>query len=183
MAETSAPASSVLRQGPQTFSGFSRWSRTLAGDDDSSVLRASIGRLSEHIEKVIAARRGGLGADAVKARVRSLTLALAEHQHFLSGMSSAWNVLYEFAHYQRALRDLAALVARWQQQLAQRDPAEKLCFATFETHAWHTLGDGVLLIDMYERSASSQRAEFESTQPTHTLQSGWRARLRRWWSR
>lgn len=183
MAETTALPTSALRHGPQTYSGFGRWSRQPPSDEDSGALRASIGRLSEQIEAAIAARRAGRGAAVVQACAQLLAQGLAEHQRFLTGMGSDWHALYEFAAYQRALRELRALLARWQQRLVQRERSEAQCFRAFETLAWRTLGEGALLIDMYERGESSQGAALESTRPTRGRRPGsWRARLRAWWA-
>ena len=50
-----------------------------------------------------------------------------------------------------ALRSLRRAVETWHHALAQRSPLEGPAFDRVELLSWRTLGEGLLLIDMYEQ--------------------------------
>ena len=84
----------------------------------------------------------------------ALSHSAREHQLFLTGLGSAWHALYEFGAYQRALRELRNAIADWQSMLEQRSTKESASFDQFELLAWRTLGEALLLIDMYEHQSN-----------------------------
>ena len=121
------------------------------------------------------------GPEALADRVaRGFVLALAlgvlEHQLFLTRMGTGWKLLYEFGAYYRALRELAAAVTRWQQALEQRSALEGANFDQVELLAWRTLGEGLLLVDMYRQGVRDLN---ELPEASPGLGSIWR-RARSW---
>ncbi|ART50907.1 hypothetical protein CBP34_03445 [Acidovorax carolinensis] len=148
------PASlSSLQQTLQSFGDISRFLREGVADEDSRQLRDSLGALSMHIDEATRLRRSGADASAITARVVELAQCAREHQLFLTGLGSAWHTLYEFGAYQRALRELRDAIAAWQQALERHSAREGTCFRQFELLAWRTLGEALLLIDMYEHDS------------------------------
>ncbi|OYX11242.1 MAG: hypothetical protein B7Z11_05070, partial [Acidovorax sp. 32-64-7] len=87
--------------------------------------------------------------------------------------------LYEFGAYQRALRELRDAVAAWQQALERHSARESACFRQFELLAWRTLGEALLLIDMYEHDSGPQ-SDLPDALPQRL--SGWQ-RVRAWFGR
>ena len=106
----------------------------------------------------------------------ALALGVLEHQLFLSRMGTGWKLLYEFGAYYRALRELAAAVTRWQQALEQRSALEGANFDQVELLAWRTLGEGLLLVDMYRQGVRDLN---ELPEASPGLGSIWR-RARSW---
>lgn len=141
---------SRLQHSFQSFGDISRFLREGVADEDSLQLRDSLGALSVQIDETTRLRRTGADAMAITRRVGGLAQCAREHQLFLTGLGSAWHALYEFGAYQRALRELRDAIAAWQQALERHSTQEGASFRQFELLAWRTLGDALLLIDMYE---------------------------------
>ena len=137
----------------QSFGDISRFLREGVADEDSRQLRDSLGALSTQIDEAVRARRDSTDTDDITRRVVALSQCAREHQLFLTGLGSAWHALYEFGAYQRALRELRNAVTQWQQALERRSSQESACFDQFELLAWRTLGEALLLIDMYEHQS------------------------------
>ena len=137
----------------QSFGDISRFLREGVADEDSRQLRDSLGTFSNHIDEAVRARRGSTDAADISRRVAALALCAREHQLFLTGLGSAWHALYEFGAYQRALRELRNAINDWQEMLKRRSARESASFDQFELLAWRTLGEALLLIDMYEHQS------------------------------
>lgn len=163
----------------QSFGDISRFLRESVADEDSRQLRDSLSGLSNHIDEAVRTRRTSTDTAAITRRVVSLSHCAREHQLFLTGLGSAWHALYEFGAYQRALRELRNAVTAWQQALEQRNTRESACFDQFELLAWRTLGEALLLVDMYEHQSEPVSELPEDLPPRSALQRA-AAWLRRW---
>ena len=164
----------------QSFGDISRFLREGVADEDSRQLRDSLSALSTHIDDAVRERRTTTDTAAITRRVVSLAQCAREHQLFLTGLGSAWHALYEFGAYQRALRELRNAVTAWQQALEQRNTRESACFDQFELLAWRTLGEALLLVDMYEhQSEPVSELPGDEPPPRSALQRA-AAWLRRW---
>jgi len=140
----------------QSFGDISRFLREGVADEESRQLRDSLGALSTQIDEAVRTRRTSTDTVEITRRAAALSQCAREHQLFLTGLGSAWHALYEFGAYQRALRELRNAIARWQQMLERRSSQEKASFDQFELLAWRTLGEALLLIDMYEHQSEPQ---------------------------
>lgn len=138
----------------QSFGDISRFLREGVADEESRQLRDSLGALSAQIDETVRTRRTSTDTDAIARRAVALSQCAREHQLFLTGLGSAWHALYEFGAYQRALRDLRNAISHWQQTLERRSAKESASFDQFELLAWRTLGEALLLIDMYEHQSN-----------------------------
>lgn len=165
----------------QSFGDISRFLREGVADEESRQLRDSLGALSTHIEDAVRARRTSTDTLAILLQVEALSACAREHQLFLTSLGSGWQSLYEFGVYQRALRELRKSIAQWQQMLERRNPRERVGFDAFELLAWRTLGEALLLIDMYEHN-SDPPSELPS-HPRRARPTGALARMRGWWLR
>lgn len=165
----------------QSFGEISRFLREGVADEDSRQLRDSLGMLSNHIDGAVRIRRTSTDTAAITRRVEALSACAGEHQLFLTGLGSGWHALYEFGVYQRALRELRAAIAQWLETLQHRSPREHAAFDTFELLAWRTLGEALLLIDMYEHSSDPPSELPMRSQPGK--QSGTVARVLGWLGR
>lgn len=167
----------------QSFGDISRFLREGVADEESRQLRDSLGALSTHIDEAVRARRTSTDTSVIAQRVAALTQCAREHQLFLTGLGSAWHALYEFGAYQRALRELRNAIAAWQQMLERRSSKESASFDQFELLAWRTLGEALLLIDMYEHQ-SNPPSDLNDSRPVRkgsVLQhlQGWFRRFKR----
>lgn len=145
----------------QSFGDVSRFLRSGVADEDSRQFRDSIGALAQRIDDAIHVRRmvpaPGGAADAVEItrQAAELVKCVREHQFFVTGLGSAWHGLYEMGAYQNALHGLRRAADAWHAALVERTPKESEAFDRIELTAWRTLGEGLMLIDMYEQSESA----------------------------
>ncbi len=102
---------------------------------------------------------------------------MREHQRLLTGLGSGWHTLYEFGVYQRALWELGQSVSTWKEALELRHSSETEHFDKFELLAWRTLGEALLLIDMYEQGS---RGEGAAEPPVPSRSRSWWQRALRW---
>jgi hypothetical protein len=174
----------LLPQSLQSFGDISRFLREGVADEDSRELRDSLGNLSGLIEEAVTTRRTSTDTEAIQHAATALVRGAREHQLLLTGLGSGWHGLYEFTAYQRALWELRTAITAWSEALEQRQPSEAVCFDKFELLAWRTLGEAILLIDMYECDTPDERAEptGATTTPARSSPSWWQ-RARRWWRR
>ena len=165
----------------QSFGDISRFLREGVADEDSRQLRDSLGALSTQIDEAVRTRRTSIDTADIMRRVVTLSHCAREHQLFLTGLGSAWHALYEFDAYQRALWELRNAITDWQQMLERRSTRESASFDQFELLAWRTLGEALLLIDMYEHQ-SDPSSDLLDEAPPRKLSALQRARtwLRRW---
>lgn len=164
----------------QSFGDISRFLREGVADEDSRQLRDSLGALSMQIDEAVRARRTSTDTADITRRVLTLSHSAREHQLFLTGLGSAWHALYEFGAYQRALRELRRAIADWQQMLERRSTRESASFDQFELLAWRTLGEALLLIDMYEHQSSPPSDLQEAVSRKVPVLQRARAWFRRW---
>ena len=174
-----AASRSLSQQTIQSFADISRFLREGVADEESRQLRDSVGTLAQAIDEAVRARR----AQPDAARITRLALALAqavrEHQLVLTGLGSAWHALYEFGAYQNALRELRRAAEAWHKALERHSRREGGAFDHVELLAWRTLGEAMLLIDMYEQGGQSVS---ESPPQAAPRQGAW-MRARAWWQR
>ena len=158
----------------QSFAAISSFLRGLA-DEDSRELRETLSDLSQGMEAVLQARRARQDVALLLPLVQQLNESAQAHQVRLSNLGPAWQVMYEFAAYQRTLLGLRGSLQAWQRALQVRSRTEARLFQQFEQRAWRTLGEGLLLVDMYE-----QGGHLHSDAPEPPSRPLWLQRLRQW---
>ena len=174
-ARTSAPS-------PQSLGDISRFLRDGGANEESRQLRASLGVLAERIEAAVRTRRLRHDTGAITRTAAALVQAVREHQWFLTGLGSAWYALYGFAAYHRVVAELLRAAQAWQQQLEQRSRREGAAFDRAELLAWRTLGEALLLIDLYEQDGIGPSAALGATMSATRPLPAWRRALQ-WWQR
>ena len=132
-------------------------------------------RQSQGMEAVLQARRARQDVALLLPLVQQLNESAQAHQVRLSNLGPAWQVMYEFAAYQRTLLGLRGSLQAWQRALQVRSRTEARLFQQFEQRAWRTLGEGLLLVDMYE-----QGGHLHSDAPEPPSRPLWLQRLRQW---
>lgn len=165
---------------PDWFGHSSQWGRDYRLQEQLQQWRTSLGALAQRIENAVQARRQGGDAGQIIGCALELAKGVRQHQLFLTGLDSAWHFLYSFDAYQNAQEELAAAVQDWCQALEQRSPREGACFDRVERLAWRTLGEGVLLVDIYEQG-NGPLSEAPAPAPGRSG-AAW-LRLRSWWQR
>lgn len=163
----------------QSFGDISRFLREGVADEESRQMRDSVGLLAQAIDEALRARRAPPDAVRITRLASVLVLKVREHQLFLTSLGSAWHSLYEFGAYQSALRELRRAAEVWHKALERRSSREGGAFDHVELLAWRTLGEGMLLIDMYEQGGQAH-SEPPATASAPVAATPW-ARARAWW--
>ena len=159
----------------QSFAVISSFLREGLADEDSRELRETLSDLSQGMEAVLQARRARQDVALLLPLVQQLNESAQAHQVRLSNLGPAWQVMYEFAAYQRTLLGLRGSLQAWQRALQVRSRTEARLFQQFEQRAWRTLGEGLLLVDLYE-----QGGHLHSDAPEPPSRPLWLQRLRQW---
>ncbi len=168
----------------QNFGELSHFLRSAMADEESLQLADGMAGLSVNIESVLAHLKTAPEPAALAAPLMDLMTILREHRALVISLTPTWRGLYEYASYLTALNNFRVLIGQWlltanQQELA--DPAVKqiVNFEDFELVAWRTLGEGMLLIDMYEQVCGREAVESVSG----ALDESRVQRARRWWEK
>jgi hypothetical protein len=139
-----------------SFSQLSQFLRSSVADEESRLMSDSMSRLASQIEAIIIGlRRDGLRTAVAPLMVDLLTV-LRTHRHQVVNLGLPWRGLYEYAGYLQALNNFRVLIGQWLLDGGPRSTQLLLSAEDFELVAWRTLGEGVLLIDMYEQWARSE---------------------------
>jgi hypothetical protein len=168
----------------QSFDELSQFLRSAMADEESLQLAEGMGVLSVSIEAVLSRLKLAAGPAEVAPLLMDLMTTLREHRALVIGLSPVWRGLYEYAAYLAALNNFRVLIGQWllptgQPQPVQELPAQDIPLEDFELVAWRTLGEGMLLVDMYEQLSNQAPVESASAalDPTRV------ERARSWWVR
>lgn len=175
-----AESRSMSLQTIHSFGDISRFLRDGVAGEESRQMRESVGALAQAIDEAVRARRARKDTAQITRRAAALAQGVRDHQFFLTSVDSAWHALYEFGAYQSALRELRKAVDAWHKSLENRSSREGAGFDRMELLAWRTLGEGMLLIDMYEQGGQSLS---EPPAALHRPAPGAWGRVMGWWQR
>ncbi len=162
------------------FDQLGSFLRSASNDEESARVSAGMGELAARVESVSTALASQLDSMAIGAQLVELLTALRMHRAMVVGLSAQWRGLYEYPAYLTSLNHFRVLVGQW---LSQRQPAGTIAVAPedFQMVAWRTLGEGMLMIDMYEQWRR-QSAVRESSAPG-VLDDARVQRAKHWWSK
>jgi hypothetical protein len=142
--------------------------------------------LAAQAEAVIAGLRGSRLRAQVAPLLMDMLTVLREHRNFVVNLGLGWRGLYEYAAYLQALNNFRVLIGQWLQAAPYTEQLP-LTVQDFELVAWRTMGEGMLLVDMYEQwldidgeldgEARTEPAAPSETQVQRVLQ--WWQKLRR----
>jgi hypothetical protein len=162
-----------------TFGGSSTFLRSAIADEDSRIFSDSMGEMAAQADTVAAALRLSRHRDYVAPLLMDLLTVLREHRSIVVGLGLAWRGLYEYAGYLQALNNFRVLIGQWLLQAGPWDDEFEIRAEDVELVAWRTMGEGMLLIDMYEQWL--EREEHESA--LGSLQEPQLERVRQWWQK
>ena len=162
----------------QTFEQLSTLLESTSSDAESSQLSTSMGELAQRIEAVIASRALPEGDAGVGPVLVELMAALRRHRSLVVGLGPAWRSLYEYAAYLAALNNFRVLLGQW---LMERNVAGENANALddFELIGWRTLGEGMMLMDVYQQMSTSPTSVSELP----AVGDSRIARAKNWWSK
>jgi hypothetical protein len=140
-----------------SFGELSNFLRSSVADEDSRQMSDSMSQLAVHVEAIIAGLRLNQLRKTIAPMLVDLLTVLLAHRNLVVNLGLPWRGLYEYAAYLQALNNFRVLIGQW---LLDGGPgsAQLLVGAEdFELVAWRTLGEGVLLLDMYEQWTSTEQ--------------------------
>lgn len=152
------------------------WLDALA-DEELQQWRASLSALAERVEGAIQARQQSAVTERTIDAADALLRGVRQHQFFLTGLESAWHALYSFDAYQHAQEELSATVLDWRQALEDDSPAEADCFQRLQLLAWRSVGEGMLLVDIYQHG-NGPLSEVPPPAPGLCSSGGWVGSIR-----
>lgn len=164
-----------------TFGELSNFLRSAIADEDSRLFSDSMGELAQHAETVIAGLRASRQRGHAAPLLMDMLTVLREHRTLVVNLGLAWRGLYEYAAYLQALNNFRVLIGQWLLGATPWDHQLAVTAEDFELVAWRTLGDGMLLIDMYEQWL--EREEAEAGSQLGSLEEPQLERVRQWWQR
>jgi hypothetical protein len=135
-----------------SFGGLSQFLRGAVADEDSRQLSESMGVLADHVEAIVAALRLHRRREVIAPQLVDLLTVLRAHRQAVVSLGEAWRGLYEYASYLQALNNFRVLIGQW--LLDGGGPLARelsLTAEDFELIAWRTMGEGMMLLDMYEQ--------------------------------
>ena len=161
-----------------TFGELSHFLRAAVADEDSRLFSDSMGQLALHAEAVVAGLRLDRRRTIAAPLLMDMLTVLRDHRNLVLGL--AWRGLYEYAVYLQTLNNFRVLIGQWLLQGPSWDEELPVTPEEFSLVAWRTLGEGMLLIDMYEQWLAREAGEAPDTQPLeHTRPQVERALA--WW--
>jgi hypothetical protein len=166
-----------------TFGALSDFLRGAVADEESRQVSESMGQLSEQIEAIIARLRLNRIRSQVAPMLVDLLTVLRAHRALVVNLGLPWRGLYEYAAYLQALNNFRVLIGQW---LLDGGPASlelALTAEDFELVAWRTLGEGTLMIDMYEQWARGGLDDGEKPSGMASVQAPQVERALQWWKK
>jgi hypothetical protein len=174
----------TFRPGVESLGPVSNFLRDAIADEDARLLSDSMRQLALHSEAVVAALRQSRDRSRAAPLLMDMLTVVRDHRTLVLGLGLAWRGMYEYAAYLQGLNNFRVLIGQWLLHRAPWDEQLHVTAEDFELVAWRTLGDGLLLIDMYEQwlegdppDSESRLAALKPPQVDRVLQ--WWHKLRR----
>lgn len=133
-----------------TFGELSNFLRGAIADEDTRAFSDSLGELATHAEGVMAVLRRTRRRDEAGPALMDMLTVLRAHRAFVLELGLTWRGIYEYAGYLQSVTNFRILIGQWLQAVPWDDQLE-VTAEDFQSVTWRTLGDGMLLIDMYEQ--------------------------------
>ncbi|MEO7392956.1 MAG: hypothetical protein ABIU58_12330 [Ramlibacter sp.] len=184
---TPAPPPSRLSIDPSThlpsihsFGDLSNFLRSSVADEDSRLVSEGMSQLAAHVEAIITSLRLNRKRTVVAPMLVDLLTVLRGHRILVVNLGLPWRGLYEYSGYLHALNNFRVLIGQWLLEGGPRSADLLLAAEDFELVAWRTLGEGMLLIDVYEQWTSSTQ---EDTSALGALEEPQLQRAMQWWKK
>jgi hypothetical protein len=164
-----------------TFGELSNFLRGSVADEDSRQFSESMGQLAVHIEAIVAGLRLNRVRTTIAPLLVDLLTVLRGHRNLVVNLGLPWRGLYEYAAYLQALNNFRVLIGQWLLDGGPRSAELLVAAEDFELVAWRTLGEGMLLIDMYEQWTSHEPQDDASA--LGSLEEPQLQRAIQWWKK
>jgi len=150
--------------------------RGSVADEECRRVSDGMSDLAMRIEAIVATLRLSQEREDVAPLLVDLLTVLRDHRQMVVELTVAWRGLYEYAGYLQALNNFRVLLGQWLLDGGARSKAMLLTAQDFELVAWRTMGEGMLLIDVYEQWLANERRGTPA-------RAGQLERATQWWQR
>ena len=165
-----------------SFGELSQFLRSAIADEDSRQFSDGLAQLAVHVEAIVAGLRLSPDRASLAPQLMDLMTVLRDHRALVVNLPLAWRGLYEYASYLQALNNFRVLIGQWLLHGRSIEGHLSVTPEDFELVAWRTLGEGMLLIDMYEQWLTGEVAETRTTGPA-ALSQPQVERALQWWQK
>jgi hypothetical protein len=163
------------------FGELSNFLRGALADEDTRIVSEGMQQLALQAESVAAGLRLDRRRDAAAPLLMDMLTVLRDHRSMIVNLDLRWRGLYEYAAYLQALNNFRVLVGQWLLDVDPWGGELQVTSEEFAMVAWRTLGEGMLLVDMYEewleREEMPGASDFDA--PTEPQ----KERAQQWWNR
>ena len=179
------PSTSHLPPLPSVpFGEMSNFLRSALADEDTRQFSEALQQMLLQAESVAAGLRISRHRESAAPLLMDMMTVLRDHRSLVVGLGLSWRGLYEYAAYLQALNNFRVLIGQWLLEVEPWGDELRVSPENFIQVAWRTIGEGMLLIDMYEqwleREESPGASDFGNpTQPQKDRAPQWWHRLRR----
>ena len=163
------------------FGELSNFLRSALADEDSRILSEGMQLLALHAEAVAAGLRLNRARDAAAPLLMDMLTVLRDHRSQVVNLDLRWRGLYEYAGYLQALNNFRVLIGQWLLDVDPWGGELRVTADEFALLAWRTVGEGMLLIDMYEQWL--RREQDEGASALGALEPPQVRRALHWWQR
>lgn len=160
----------------------SNFLREAIADEDGRVFSESMQQLALQAEGVVAGLRTSRESRYAAPLLMDMLTVLREHRSMVVNLGLAWRGLYEYAAYLQALNNFRVLIGQWLLHIEPWDDEVKVSSEEFALVSWRTLGEGMLLVDMYEQWRQ-QEHEDETGSALGRLDQPHVERVLQWWQK
>lgn len=135
-----------------SFGGqLSNFLRTALADEDSRQLSEDMQQLALQAEGVVAGLRLSRDRNHAAPLLMDMLTVLRDHHGMVANLPIAWRGLYEHAGYVQALNNFRVQIGQWLRDVDPWGGELRLTPEEFGLLAWRTVGEGMLLVDMYQQ--------------------------------
>ena len=164
-----------------SFGELSQFLRGSVADEESRQFSEGMAQLASQLEAIIAVLRTSRLRATVAPPLVDLLTVLRGHRQLVVALSLPWRGLYEYASYLQTLNNFRVLIGQWLLDGGPRSTELRVTAEDFELVAWRTLGEGMLLIDMYEQWTAREQQEQNSA--LAALEQPQVDRAMQWWKK
>jgi hypothetical protein len=175
--DTLPPTSRRLSQfgSIHTFGDLGDFLRDAIADEDARQFSESMAQVAARADAVVAALGQSRKRTQVAPVLMDLMTVLREHRALVLGLGLGWRGLYEYAGYLQSVNNFRILIGDWLLQTTRWDDEIAATDEDVRLVAWRTLGDGMLLLEMYEQWLQHG----DGSEPA--VREPQRERVRQWW--
>ena len=163
------------------FGELSNFLRSALADEDSEMLSEGMQQIALQAEAVAAGLRQDRRREQAAPLLMDMLTVLRDHRTAVVSLGLSWRGLYEYAAYLQALNNLRVLIGQWLLDVDPWGDELQVKPEEFALVTWRTLGEGMLLIDMYDQWLTTEAKDSTPHSDIPRLSEPQVERAIQWW--